>query len=205
MNLKQEMNIYLDLFTGAAGKLSFAEYNGEAFYWNAWLLINQNLQDSEQTLPMLESLDPESVSQKLDEVMKTLYHDDVYTLDDFSRYQAVWTAETVALGRKWISIKKLKLIKKILKDKTNITIKTWDMLVFYVGSVPTIVSSFTMLDMQTSLLPDDPSVASAHVESKFKDRTTDAVAEEISTDEVESEAEDKSIADIVEGNENQDD
>lgn len=100
MNLKQELNVYIDLYVGAAKKLTFAEYDGNAFYGNQGLLINQELQNQEQVLPILESLDPESVTQKLEDVMKTVYHDDIYTLDDFSRYQAVGTAETVALGRK---------------------------------------------------------------------------------------------------------
>lgn len=69
------------------------------------------------------------------------------------------------------------------------------MIVFYVGAMPAVISSFTMLDMQTSLLPDDPSVASDHVESKFKDRQNKNTSEEQGTDEVE---EKKSIKDIVE-------
>ena len=156
MKLQEEMKIFLDRYKVNSNKLYSAEYQAlvtkELFYGSASFFLNTRLMTNEETLPMLLTLDQEDVSLKLTEHIDSSEADSqVYTFNDFTRFNNIGTLKQVWIWRNVIEIKKFDLIRKILKDK-DVTIKMWQSFTFYVDWLPMIVHSYSPLEIQTSLI-----------------------------------------------------
>jgi len=156
MKLQEEIKFFLDRYKNNSNKLYSAEYAAlvtkELFYGSGSFFINTRLIANEETLPMLLTLDQEDISINLTEYVTSCESDSqVYTFNDFSRFNNIGKLKQVWIWRNVIDIKRFDLIKKILKYK-NVTIKMWQKFTFYVDWLPMIVHSYSQLDMQTSLI-----------------------------------------------------
>lgn len=150
MKLQQEVSLFLDMYKSNSDKLYTATVGKHHFYGNYGLLINTELLTQEETLPILETLDQEDISLKINEAMKTIAEEE-YWFWDFNRFNSIGTMKEVWIWRKAIGLKKFDKIKKILNDYDPI-IKSWDHFVFYVWSIPFLICSYSLLDIQASLL-----------------------------------------------------
>lgn len=155
MNLKQEVSLFLDLY-GTRKKLTYSENPTDniAFYGNEVIMYNHTMIKQENTIPMLEVLEPENVSVKINELLEIYEALDWVTLDSFKWYANSNKTDYVAIWSKWLQLKKFKAIRKMLEDYENVTVKYADMFIFYAGGIPMIIAAPVQLDQQTSLLHD---------------------------------------------------
>jgi hypothetical protein len=71
MNLKQEVSLFLDLYIGRK-KLVYSENKDTnlAFYGNERIMYNHTMIKQEHTLPILEVLEPENISDSINELLR---------------------------------------------------------------------------------------------------------------------------------------
>jgi len=153
MNLKQEVSLFLDLYIGRK-KLVYSESDDTwlVFYGNERIMYNHTMIKQEHTLPILNVLEPENISESINDLLETYKAVEWVSLEAFKWYVNSNKTDYVAVGKKWLQLKVFKQIKKMLEDYEDVTVKAADMFIFYAWGIPMIISAPVQMDMQTSLL-----------------------------------------------------
>lgn len=156
MNLKQELGLYLDLW-GTRKKLIVAEVESlnTAFYGNSMMMYNASMIKHDQTLPILQTLDPQDESPAIEAALARLNAIDGESLDKFKGYRSMNKTDYVSFNRKGIALKTFKAIRKMLDDYEKVEFKCEEFFVFYANGTPMVIVSPVELDIQTSLIPEE--------------------------------------------------